>query len=57
MKLYIRKYSDDLAIILSNKGEVMGIFEDVADAGDAYLECLDSIGSSSCDNHSIHYTA
>ena len=49
MELYIQKYSSDLTILLSNEGEVIGIFEDAADARDAYLEHLNSIdGTSRC---------
>lgn len=55
MELYVQNYSDDLMIILSNKGEVVGIFEDVANSTDDYLECADSIDDGSCCRHNIHY--
>jgi len=47
MELYIQKYSGDLTIILSNEGEVIGIFEDAADARVAYIEHLNSIDGTS----------
>jgi len=57
MELYIRKYSSDVTVILSNKGEVVGIYENVADAKDAYLDYLNSIDNVSYDDCYVNYAA
>ena len=57
MELYVHKYSGDLTVILSKKGEVMGIFESMADAKDAYLDYLNTIDSVSYDDYAINYAA
>ena len=57
MELYIRKYSADMTVILSSKGEVVGIYENMADAKDAYLDYLNSIDSVSYDDYYINYAA
>ncbi len=55
MELYVQNYSEDLTIILSNKGEVVGIFEEVAHSMDDYLECADFIDDGAHCSHKIHY--
>lgn len=55
MELYVQNYSDDLTIILSKKGEVIGIFEDVANTRNDYLKCADSVDDGSQVSHNIHY--
>lgn len=57
MELYVRKYSADMTVILSNKGEVVGIFENIADAKDAYLDYLNSLDGTSYDDYCINYAA
>ena len=57
MELYIRKYSADMTVILSNKGEVVGIFENLADAKDAYLDYLNSLDGAHYDDYCINYAA
>ena len=57
MELYVHKYSDDLTVILSNKGEVVGMYEDMADAKDAYLDYLNSIDGYEYDDCYIHFAA
>lgn len=57
MELYIHKYSGDLTVILSNKGEVVGIFESMADAKDAYLDYLNSIDGTNYDDYILNYAA
>lgn len=57
MELYVRKYSDDLTVILSSQGEVVGIFESMADAKDAYLDYINSIDGTTYDDYYINYAA
>lgn len=57
MELYIRKCSVDLTVILSNNGEVVGIYENMADAKDAYIDYLNSIDGVSYDDCYINYAA
>lgn len=57
MELYIRKYNGDLTVILSNKGDVVGIFESMAEAKDAYLDYLNSMDSTIYDDYAINYAA
>lgn len=57
MELYVRKYSEDLTVILSNKGEVVGIYENMADAKDAYLDYINSMDGISYDDYYVNYAA
>ena len=57
MELYVRKYSEDLTVILSNKGEVVGIYENMADAKDAYLDYINSMDGISFDDYYVNYAA
>ncbi len=57
MELYVRKYSEDLTVILSNKGEVVGIYENMADAKDAYLDYINSMDGVSYDDFFVNYAA
>ena len=57
MELYIRKYSGDLTVILSNKGEVVGMYDSMAEAKDAYLDYLNSIDATSYDDFIFNYAA
>ena len=57
MELYLHKYSGDLTVILSKKGEVVGIYESMAEAKDAYLDYLNSIDGAIYDDYVLNYAA
>ena len=57
MELYVRKYSGDMTVILSNKGEVVGIFENMSDARDAYLDYLNALDGTGYEDYAINYAA
>ena len=57
MELYIRKYSGDQTVILSNKGEVVGIFDNMAEAKDAYLDYINSVDGAGYDDFIMNFAA
>ena len=50
MQVYIHEYQNDLALVLSEAGQVLGIYESVNEAREAYCDFIDSLDHIYCED-------
>jgi len=57
MQIYIREYSDALTAILSHDGQVLGIYENIREAREAYSDYVDSLTEVYCNDRYTGFAA